>query len=306
MGSVWVFVLVTLGAFTTSISAGMAFPDWPLSNGSINPQGWLQDIMLFAEHSHRLSGMIMGLISIGLAVWLWRREERAWVRWLGVGVLGIIVLQGFIGGFRVLLNGWQVPGMAMSVGELLRIPHGILAQITVCLLFAIAIASSKAWMETKVPVDCSLRRFGAISCALVLLQLVIAVTMRHNYAGLAIPSFPHANAQGDWLPALWGFRVAIAFAHRAMALVLAVVLVLFSWKILRDSGSTGLMRGGAVLLVVLLVMQILLGAGVIWTLRQPRLTTAPVLVGSLVLALTFSISLFAPREVIEGKTPVSL
>ena len=37
----WVFVLVTLGAFTTSIDAGMAFPDWPLSNGSLNPPGWL-------------------------------------------------------------------------------------------------------------------------------------------------------------------------------------------------------------------------------------------------------------------------
>ena len=27
LGSAWVFVLVTLGAFTTSIGAGMAFPD---------------------------------------------------------------------------------------------------------------------------------------------------------------------------------------------------------------------------------------------------------------------------------------
>ena len=42
-GGAWVFVLVTLGAFTTSIGAGMAFPDWPLSNGSINPEGWLRD-----------------------------------------------------------------------------------------------------------------------------------------------------------------------------------------------------------------------------------------------------------------------
>ena len=67
-GSVWVFLLVTLGAFTTSINAGMAFPDWPLSNGSINPEGWLRDISMFAEHSHRLTGAVMGLITIGLAV----------------------------------------------------------------------------------------------------------------------------------------------------------------------------------------------------------------------------------------------
>jgi len=65
-----VFVLVTLGAFTTSIGAGMVFPDWPLSNGSLNPKGWLEDIAMFAEHSHRLTGTVMGLITIGLTLWL--------------------------------------------------------------------------------------------------------------------------------------------------------------------------------------------------------------------------------------------
>ena len=73
---VWVFVLVALGAFTTSIGAGMAFPDWPLSNGSVNPDGWLTDVALFAEHSHRLSGATMGLIAIALAIWLYRSESR--------------------------------------------------------------------------------------------------------------------------------------------------------------------------------------------------------------------------------------
>src|SRR3954470_13781686 len=83
VGSAWVFLLVTLGAFTTSIGAGMAFADWPLSNGSINPAGWLTNLSMFAEHSHRLSGMTMGLITLGLAFWLWRREARGWVRQLG-------------------------------------------------------------------------------------------------------------------------------------------------------------------------------------------------------------------------------
>src|SRR3954468_1559764 len=110
LGSAWVFVLVTLGAFTTSIGAGMAFPDWPLSNGSINPHGWLENISMFAEHSHRLTGMMMGLITITLALWLWRREERAWLRQLGWWALGIVLLQGVIGEQRVTLNAIAVPG----------------------------------------------------------------------------------------------------------------------------------------------------------------------------------------------------
>src|SRR5215212_7734505 len=166
VGSVWVFLLVTLGAFTTSIGAGMAFPDWPLSNGSINPTGWLQDISMFAEHSHRLSGMMMGLITIGLVIWLWRREGRAWVRKLGWWALAIVVLQGIIGGQRVTLNAIEVPWFHMSLGQMLRIPHGILAQIYVCVLIAIAVACSKTWVERTIPATSATRRLGLVCTAL--------------------------------------------------------------------------------------------------------------------------------------------
>jgi heme a synthase len=224
LGSVWVFVLVTLGAFTTSIGAGMAFPDWPLSNGSINPEGWLRDVSMFAEHSHRLTGAIMGFITIGLAVWLWRREGRAWVRRLGWWALGIVILQGIIGGKRVTLDGIDVPGFQMTLGQMLRIPHGILAQVYVCLLIAIAVALTRSWIERPAPMGAWVRKLGVICTALVLAQLVIAATMRHNAAGLAIYTFPYSTPEGHWLPDQWNFRVAIHFAHRAMAVVLAIAL----------------------------------------------------------------------------------
>ncbi|MBM3856133.1 MAG: cytochrome oxidase assembly protein, partial [Verrucomicrobia bacterium] len=128
LGSAWVYVLVTLGALTTTINAGMVFPDWPLSNGSINPEGWLYDLAKFAEHSHRLSGVVMGLITLVITGWLWRWEERPWLRQLGVWATVIVVLQGLIGGKRVILNEVDVPFFNMSLGEILRIPHGILAQ----------------------------------------------------------------------------------------------------------------------------------------------------------------------------------
>ena len=118
LGGTWVFVLVTLGAFTTSIGAGMAFPDWPLSNGSINPEGWLRDISMFAEHSHRLTGMMMGLITVSLAVWLWFHEERRWLRELGLWAVGIVVLQGVIGGKRVTLN-------AVDAGHIVATGHRV-------------------------------------------------------------------------------------------------------------------------------------------------------------------------------------
>ncbi len=304
-GSVWVFVLVTLGAFTTSIGAGMAFPDWPLSNGSINPHGWLTDVAKFAEHSHRLTGMMMGLIAIGLAVWLWFREGRAWVRQLGLWALGIVILQGIIGGQRVTLNAIEVPGFHMSLGEMLRIPHGILAQLYVCLLIAIAVALSRTWIERSAPVSPRVRRIGVICTGLVLVQLVIAATMRHNGAGLAIYSFPYSTPDGHWLPAQWNFPVAIHFTHRAMALVLAVALTIFAWAVRRDRAATLAMRAAASALITLLVLQILLGALIVLGGRQPDATTAHVVVGALTLAVTFWLTWTAHRDMIEGATPLA-
>lgn len=300
VGSVWVFLLVTLGAFTTSIGAGMAFPDWPLSNGSINPEGWLTDIAMFAEHSHRLTGMIMGFITIGLVIWLWRREERGWLRNLAGWALVIVIIQGILGGKRVTLNEIDIPYFEMSLGQLLRIPHGILAHLYVCILIAVAISCSRAWIQQSVPVGKTIRRLGIISCVLVIAQLMIAATMRHNGAGLAIHTFPYSTPEGHWLPATWDFRVGIHFAHRVMALILAFVLVAFAWAVHRDRGATPTMRAAAAALVGLLVLQIVLGAQIIWTFRKPEMTTGHVVVGALTLAVTFWLTWVAHRDAIQG------
>ena len=305
IGSAWVFVLVTLGAFTTSIGAGMAFPDWPLSNGSVNPHGWLEDVAMFAEHSHRLSGTLMGLITITLALWLWRREPRRWLRQLGWAALVIVIVQGLIGGKRVLLDSLAVPGFEMTLGQMLRIPHGILAHLYVCILFAIAMALTRSWRETAIPVRPNLRWAGVTCTLLLVAQLAIAATMRHNFAGLAIPSFPYSTVDGHWLPAAWNFHVGIHFAHRAMAVVLTVALGWFALRLWRDPGATLLMRCGASVLVSLLALQILLGAHVIWQLREPHVTTAHVVTGALLLAVTFTLTWLAHRDLIEAHQPAA-
>ena len=306
IGSGWVFLLVTLGAFTTTIGAGMAFADWPLSNGSINPHGWLEDISMFAEHSHRLTGMMMGLITITLVVWLWRREARAWLRLLACWALGIVILQGIIGGQRVTLKAILVPRFELSLAEMLRIPHGILAQLYVCILIAVAVACSKAWIERTAPVGAGVRRMGIVCCVLLFVQLTIAATMRHNAAGLAIPTFPYSTPDGHWLPATWNFRVGIHFAHRVMALVLAIALSLFAYLIRRDRAATVAMKAGASALLSLMVLQILLGVLIVQTSRSnPAITTGHVVVGALTLAVTFWITWVAHRDRIEGSAPLA-
>jgi cytochrome c oxidase assembly protein subunit 15 len=302
LGSIWVFVLVTLGAFTTTIGAGMAFPDWPLSDGSLNPHGWLVHIAMFAEHSHRLSGTVMGLITIVLALWLWKCEPRRWLRNLGWSALIIVLIQGLLGGTRVLLDPVHVPGFQMTLGQMLRIPHGILAQLYVCVLIAIAVALSRGWIERPQPVSCRVRRIGTLCVLLLIIQLTIAATMRHNHAGLAIPTFPLSTAGGALLPGSWDYRVVLNFAHRGMALVLTIALIWYAIRIWTERGASLLMRCGASLMVSLLALQVLLGAFVIWSRRQPEITTGHVLVGALLLATTFWLNWLAHRDVIETPT----
>lgn len=300
LGSAWVFVLVTLGAFTTSIGAGMVFPDWPLSNGSLNPHGWLQNVAMFAEHSHRLSAAIMSAITIVLAIWIWRNEARPWLRRLAVFAVILVLAQALVGGLRVLLDRFHLESIETSVGRLFAMAHAVLAQLFVCTLIAVAVACTRGWRERSAPVGEAMRKVGIACCVLLFVQLAIAAVMRHSGAGLAIATFPYSTPAGEWLPSDWDFRVGIHFAHRAMAVVLAVALGVFAFVIRRDGAATLAMRAGASAVLSLVILQIILGAGVILTGRQPEMTTGHVVVGALTLAATFWLTWAAHRDRIEG------
>jgi heme a synthase len=293
----WVFVVVTMGAFTTSIGAGMAFPDWPLSNGSINPEGWLRDVYMFAEHSHRLFGMVMGLLAIVTALWLHLREPRAWVRRLGWVALTIVVVQGLIGGKRVLLDGIAVPGFSLTLGQMLTIPHGVLAQVYVCVLFAIAAAQTRAWVEgAEQAAPRGLRMATRALVGLIVVQLVVAAVMRHTMAGMAMSSFPHSTAEGGWLPAAGAdFKVWIHFTHRVLALVLTGAVLALATALWRARDVSRGVRGLGLGLAGLLAVQVGLGIATVLSYRDPYATTGHVIVGALFLATAFLLALWQGR-----------
>jgi len=303
LGSGWVFVLVALGAFTTSIGAGMAFADWPLSNGSVNPRGWLTEIDKFAEHSHRLSASIMSTVTIILAGWIWFTESRRWLRKLALFAVGLVLTQAVVGGLRVLLDHQQVDLVNTSVGRLFAMLHAFLAQTFVCTLFAIAAACSRTWIErsgglSREP-SARVRHMGFWCVALIFMQLSIAAVVRHSFAGLAIPTFPFSTAEGGLLPAIWDFRIGIHFAHRLMAVVISVAVLTYGHFLWREPGAPTLLRWAGVLLAGLIALQITLGAQIIWTGRSVYMTTGHVIVGALTLATTFGVAFFTYRGSIE-------
>jgi cytochrome c oxidase assembly protein subunit 15 len=192
----------------------------------------------------------------------------------------------------------------MSVGQMLRLPHGILAQVYVCMLFAIVAGLSRAWVENTLgQAGPRVRRLGWWCVALVFVQLGVAVTMRHNYAGMAIPTFPFSTPEGGLLPAAWDYKVMLHFIHRIMAALIGLMILVYGHFLWREKSLTPALRAASFVLVALVTGQIYLGAQIIWTGRSVTMTTGHVILGALTLAVTFVVAFFAGRGSIERTRP---
>ncbi len=171
-------LLIVAGALVTSNDAGLSVPDWPLSYGQ-----WMPRMVggIFYEHGHRMIATAVGFLTIILAVWLWRTDERRWLRRLGFATLGAVIAQGILGGITVIyLLPWPV-----SVG------HASLAQLFFSATVAIALFTGPGWLReaswktTQQPDTrpfplpwLALATFGALFA-----QLVLGATLRHRVIG---------------------------------------------------------------------------------------------------------------------------
>jgi heme a synthase len=128
--------LLFVGGLVTSKGAGLAVPDWPTTFGyNMFLYPWSKMVGdIFYEHSHRLAASAVGLLTIALALVLWLRERQGWLRWLGVMALLLVIVQGVIGGLRVVL-----------LEHALAIVHAALAQAFFALTVSLAIFTSREW-----------------------------------------------------------------------------------------------------------------------------------------------------------------
>ena len=296
----WITLLLFAGGFTTSIKAGMAFLDWPLSNGSVNPKGWLTETDKLAEHSHRLLGMKIGLLSIGLLLWTYLRESRDWVRKLTRILLLVVILQGILGGARVRFDQLNIMSDHNLIAQSFAVIHACGAMIVLSILVALTLANTRRWIEGSSGLDSeipkSIKKWGIISTTAVFAQILVGAIMRHADAGLAIPKFPLAS-QASILPSYWNFGISIHFAHRVGAVIVSVILLIFLGKIWGSTTTKRALGYGSLFISLGLGMQIYLGALTIWTVKNPYVATAHHLVGAFLLASTFGLTFLAHRTV---------
>lgn len=111
------------GAMVTTYDAAMAVPDWPSTYGHnmfLFPlREWLGgpfDLLL--EHGHRLWGTVVGLLTLVLAAVCWWRPVTPAVRSLAAAAVVLVIIQGLVGGFRVLLDSQTVAKVHACAGPL--------------------------------------------------------------------------------------------------------------------------------------------------------------------------------------------
>jgi cytochrome c oxidase assembly protein subunit 15 len=184
----WLTVLTTVllicwGGVVTSIGAGMAFPDWPTSLGSynlINPvDEWWTVPAYLAEHGHRLVASLVGMLTVLLAAWTWWDDPRAWMRKLGLAAVVLVVVQGVLGGLRVL---WVSIDLAAV--------HACVAQLFFAVLVAMTLFTTRTWrtwdgvLEAGGPAT-RLRRLAYAATAGIYLQIVLGALLRHSGGGVS-------------------------------------------------------------------------------------------------------------------------
>jgi heme a synthase len=272
--SVCTLLLVIAGATVTSKEAGLSVPDWPLSYGQLLPP--MTGGVLF-EHGHRMIGATVGLLTIGMLVWILRVENRAWMRKLGWIALAWVSTVGLLGGLTVKLL--TPPPVSIT--------HTCLAQLFFALTVSICVFTSSSWMEGPKQVEDhgwpSLRSIGTALPVLVLAQIALGAAFRHRAMGI--------------LPHIVG----------AMLVTLAILIACMF--VLNQFPGHRTLRSAAIALLSITLAQIMLGVTAYLTrlldtgqqLSMVLATVTHVATGALTLAASIVLAIQIRRNVLPAR-----
>lgn len=275
--------LISWGGFVTSINAGMAVPDWPASFGSYDPfrtglPEWWTYTPVLAEHGHRLLGALVGILTIVLAVWTWRADPRRWMRWLGVGALALVIVQGILGGVRVTENSIALAAI-----------HACTAQIFFALLVAMTLFTSETWMRVREALPSTdrattFRRLAVATTVVLYVQIVLGALLRHFGHGIDM-AFAAVHITGAF--AVTGFVFA-TFVYVQKHFADNTALTRWTWMMI---GLVGLQfaLGLAAYLVLLNEMNLTLRSALQVTLTAGHLVVGALLMGASVVTTLLAI-----------------
>jgi len=287
---VWTLALLWLGSVVHATESSLACPDWPTCFGTMVPE---MTGGVFWEHLHRL--VAGGLLLMwGLATWLARKEttDRPWIFKACIAGVVLLLVQSLFGGLTVI---YRLP-------DLVSTTHLALALSFLALATVLASATAKeVTVELPTTHDDGTRLWAVTAAALVFAQSVLGALVRHTDAGLACVDFP--LCLGRVVPPLVNAPITVHFAHRLLAVIVAVVVLAFVARSYRVRAPERLRRW-AVVAAILVVAQVALGVASVVT----RLAVLPVslhtLVAASLLAVLVHVSTIAETTQASRPSPV--
>jgi cytochrome c oxidase assembly protein subunit 15 len=245
------FVLILFGGLVTNTGSALAVPDWPTTFGyNMFLYPWSQMVGgVFYEHSHRLLGSLVGVLTLALAAALWR--EGGALRWLGLVAVAAVVVQGVLGGLRVVL-----------LRETLAIVHGCLAQAFFALATAVALLTSATHRLPVQGIDPSLRRLTLAAAGVIYVQIVLGALITH--AGWIVLHLVGATAVFVFVPAVTArlrrSRDAVAVPVASAMIALLTVQLLLGVGSFFARFTSVWIPGGQLTMLVLPVSHRLVGS----------------------------------------------
>jgi cytochrome c oxidase assembly protein subunit 15 len=292
--------LIFLGGLVKSTESGLSVPDWPTTYGYFMFSFPLDQMVggIKYEHTHRIVASIVGMVTLFLAIWLWRSRCDRWIKNLGVAAFLAVVAQGILGGLTVK---FMLPVWISSL-------HGTLAQtfflIVISIAYSLSLERQRRQAEPQGSTD-RFTRMAIIFSAMIFIQLIIGNLMRHTNSGLAVPDFPTMG--GTFIPPLnqamldrinaWRFehnlemvtmgQIHIHLLHRFWALLIFLKLLYLNSLAYNTCLSRPLIMKTMFWLNAAVLMQIMLGVSTVLSMKEVYTTTLHVTLGAVVLGLSF-------------------
>jgi len=253
------FLLLVIGGIVNPTGSSLACPEPTLvCQGKLFPS--MVGGVLY-EHGHRLAAMTVGLLQIALTVLFWLRRPE--LRRLGVVLLGMVIVQGALGAITVK---YKLPWFVSTAHLLFSMSYFATLIYTA---FRTRPAPSVVELDRHARLRDELggaRRWIAVACGAVFMQLLLGALVRHLGATLACVGMPSCSPMGgDWWPEAW--RQDLHMIHRGFGVVVAIVTTVAAIQVYRRTRSWPALRILAMLAPVLVIAQLALGVFTVLSFR---------------------------------------
>jgi heme A synthase len=257
LAAVATFVLLVIGGTVNPTGSSLACPEPTLvCHGQLFPP--MVGGVLY-EHGHRLAAMTVGLLQIALTILLVRRPPLRRLGWI---LLGLVVAQGALGAITVR---YKLPWF-ISTGHLVLGMSYFAALIYAAFRTRPAPIASELAHRARLSTELGgARRWIAIACGAVFIQLVLGALVRHLGAAMVCLGMPSCTMSGEWWPDAW--VQDLHMVHRGFGVVVAIVTTIAAVKVYRRAASWPALRLLAGLAPALVVAQIALGVLTVMSMR---------------------------------------